>query len=87
MPTLQVVEVAEAQKTDKFCRTVLSDPRTIHGRDHLFFVDDDILCHRHRHLDSTITQIVMLYQPARARSRYLPISRIFLLIQVDQARR
>ena len=57
MPTL--VEVAEAQKTDKFCRTVLSDPRTIHGRDHLFFVDDDILCHRHRHLDSTITQIVI----------------------------
>ena len=49
MPTL--VEVAEAQKTDKFCQTVLSDPRTIHGRDHLFCVDGGILCHRHRHLD------------------------------------
>ena len=57
MPTL--VEVAEAQKTDKFCRTVLSDPRTIHGRDHLFFVHGGVLCHRHRHLDSTITQIVI----------------------------
>ena len=34
-----------------------------------------------------LSPISTLYQPARARSRYLPISRIFLLIQVDQARR
>jgi len=34
-----------------------------------------------------LSPISTLYQPARARSRYFPISRIFLLIQVDQARR
>jgi hypothetical protein len=36
---------------------------------------------------STITGSTLYYQPARAQSRYFPISRIFLLIQVDQARR
>ena len=37
--------------------------------------------------NKTASPISTLYQPARARSRYFPISRIFLLIQVDQARR
>ena len=40
-----------------------------------------------RHVHSHASPISTLYQPARARSRYFPISRIFLLFQVDQARR
>ena len=36
---------------------------------------------------TSISLSTLYYQPARAQSRYFPISRIFLLIQVDQARR
>ena len=40
-----------------------------------------------RHVHSHASPISTLYQPARARSRYLPIVLIFLRIQVEQARR
>jgi len=54
----------------------------------------DICLQRHSPLSpdlwlhySSGSPISTLYQPACARSWYFPISRIFLLIQVDQARR
>ena len=39
-----------------------------------------------RHVHSHASPISTLYQSTRARSQYFPISHIFLLIQVDQAR-